>query len=186
MNLENLTNTELIDKTKLLAQNERDAKVDLLIHLAEVDSRKLYLEQGYPSMFEFLVKGLKFSSSAAGRRTKAIRILANNLKAQEMLRDGSLSLSTLHTASVAIEEDSESLERFKGLSSREAELIASEYKEAPKRKIKDRIKPLGRKKTVEAELPLLSLANNDSTPGAGQCHFPTCVSVYCPFLFCPL
>ena len=164
MNLQNLTNTELIDKTKLLAQDERDAKVDLLIHLAEVDSRKLYLELGYPSMFEFLVRGLKFSSSAAGRRTKAIRVLANNTKAQEMLRDGSLSLTSLNTASVAIKEDSESLDRFKGVSSREAELIASEYREAPKRKIKDKIKPLGRKKAIKAELPLLEA----SCPGAGS------------------
>ena len=164
MNLQNLTDTELIDKTKLLAQNERDAKVDLLIHLAEVDSRKLYLEQGYSSMFDYLVRSLKFSSSAAGRRTKAIRILANNVKAQEMLRDGSLSLSSLNTASVAIKEDSESLERFKGVSSREAELIASEYKEAPKKKIKDRIKPLGRKKIAEAKLPLLEATH----PGAGS------------------
>ena len=72
MNLDKLTDSQLLDKTKLLAQTERDAKVDLLIHLAEVDSRKLYAELGYPSMFEFLTRALKFSSSAAGRRTNPL------------------------------------------------------------------------------------------------------------------
>ena len=89
-------------------------------------------------------------------------------------------MSTLCTAGVAIKEDSESIERFKGVSKTEAELIASEYKSSPKRKIKDSIKPLGRKKAKEVELPLLAAAEKKTdkkvTPASGQCHFPTCVS----------
>ena len=145
MNLENLTNTELLSKIKSLAKDERSAFVDLLVHLVEVDKRKLYLEHGYSSMFDYLVRALSFSDAGASRRIKALRALAVQPRAEKMLRDGTLSVSALCVASVAIKADSESIDRFKGVSARKAELIASEYKPAPKKKLRDSIKPIGRK-----------------------------------------
>ena len=154
--LKKLTDTELLTKTKSLAQNERDEMVDLLIHLVEIDNRSLYLSQGYSSMFDYLVRCLKFSSSAAGVRVKAIRALALKPEVKELLKSGELTLSTLSEASEIIKTEPKALDRFKGVSKKEAKAIASEYKPAPKKKIKDSIKPLGRKKIVEEELPLLS------------------------------
>ncbi|MEZ4754819.1 MAG: hypothetical protein R3A13_11030 [Bdellovibrionota bacterium] len=145
MNLQNLTDTELLTRTKTLAADERNAFVDLLIHLVEVDRRKLYLESGYSSMFDYLVKALLFSESGATRRIKALRALAIQPKAEDLLRDGSLSVSALCAASAALKADSESIDRFKGVSTRQAELISAEYKPAPKKKLKDSIKPIGRK-----------------------------------------
>ena len=154
--LKKLTDTELLSRTKSLAQNERDTMVDLLIHLVEVDNRSLYLSQGYSSMFDYLIRCLKFSSSAAGVRVKAIRALALKPEVRDLLRSGELTLSTLSEASEIIKTEPKALDRFKGVSKKEAKAIASEYKPAPKKKIKDSIKPLGRKKVVEEELPLLS------------------------------
>ena len=167
MNLEKLTDTELLTKTKSLAQNERDTMVDLLIHLVEVDNRSLYLSQGYSSMFDYLIRCLKFSSSAAGVRVKAIRTLALKPEVRDLLRSGDLTLSTLSCASEIIKTEPKALDRFKGVSKKEAKAIASEYKPAPKKKIKDSIKPLGRKKVVEKELPLLSNFVS-ATPSSGS------------------
>ncbi|MEZ4755109.1 MAG: HNH endonuclease signature motif containing protein [Bdellovibrionota bacterium] len=157
MNLQNLTNTELLNKTKSLALDERKTMIDLLVHLVEVDKRSLYLEQGYSSMFDFLVRALSFSESNASRRIKAIRALALQPKAEKLLRDGSLTISSLCIASVAIKTDSESIDRFKGASARKAEQIAAEYKPAPKKKLRDSVKPIGRK------LEPIELALLDST-----------------------
>ena len=73
MKLQNLTNTELLTKIKSLAQDERETVVDLLIHLVEVDNRSLYLNEGYSSLFDYLVRALKFSSSAAGDKSKSYK-----------------------------------------------------------------------------------------------------------------
>ncbi|MCB0317747.1 MAG: HNH endonuclease [Bdellovibrionales bacterium] len=155
MKLEKLTDKELLNKTIELASKERLAKAELLVHLAEVDRRELYLSEGYSSMFDYLVRALKFSESAASKRIKAVRAISTNPEAIELLKTGELTLSSLFEASVAIKEDSNALERFKGVSARKAKLIASEYKPAPKKKIKDTIKPLGRRVEKE-ELPLFS------------------------------
>ena len=162
MNLKELSDKELLVKTQTLANTEREAVVDLLLHLVEVDSRSLYLSEGYSSMFDYLTRGLKLSSSAAGRRAKAIRILASNPKSADLLRDGSINLSTLCEAGAAIKEDPEAINRFKGVSKKEASLIACQYKPAPKRKLKDSIKPLGRK----VEDSLFKHCSHDSRSGS--------------------
>ncbi|MCB0317481.1 MAG: HNH endonuclease [Bdellovibrionales bacterium] len=159
MNLKKLSNSELLNNTLKLSQTERETMVDLLLHLVEIDNRSLYLSEGYSSMFDYLIRELKLSSSAAGRRVKAIRILAVNPDSATMLRDGSLNLSTLCEAANAIKEDPKVINRFKGASKAKAQLIASEYKLAPKKKLKDSIKPLGRK-VLELSLPI--------TPASGS------------------
>ncbi|MEZ4753178.1 MAG: hypothetical protein R3A13_02580 [Bdellovibrionota bacterium] len=159
MNLQNLTDAELLSNAKLLAANERKAMVDLLVYLIEIDKRKLYLEQGYSSMFDYLVRALSFSESNASRRIKAIRALELQPKAEKLLRNGSLTISALCIASVAIKADSESIDRFKGVSARKAEQIAAEYRPAPKKKLRDSVKPIGRK-LEPVELPLLDSTFN--------------------------
>ena len=42
MNLENLTDSELLNKAKRFAGNERNAMVDLLLHLIEINKRKSF------------------------------------------------------------------------------------------------------------------------------------------------
>jgi hypothetical protein len=46
----------------------------LLAYVAEVDSRKLYLPAGYPSMFAFCVRGRRWSDDVAAKRIQAGRV----------------------------------------------------------------------------------------------------------------
>ncbi|MEZ4754882.1 MAG: hypothetical protein R3A13_11360 [Bdellovibrionota bacterium] len=169
MNLQNLTDTELLSNAKRFANEERNAMADLLVYLAEINKRKIYLEHGYSSMFDYLTRGLKFSESGASRRIKVSRFITKNPKAIKMLRDGDLSLSTACTACDVLEETgkSELLEGFKGVSRRESEKIAASYRKLPDKKLKDRIKPLGKRSKLQTEaLPLLS----GEVPTAGGCR----------------
>jgi hypothetical protein len=68
---------------------------DFLLHLAEVDRRRLHLALGYPSLFEYLVRAHRFSKGAASRRMTCARLLGRFPQAAPMLRDGRLGLTTL-------------------------------------------------------------------------------------------
>ena len=160
MNLKTLSNSELLKTTKILVTKERKALTELLKHLIEIEDRRLYLKQGYSSMFDYINRGLEYSKPAASRRLKAARCLRDNPKALDMLKSGKLSLSTICQASAVIKQDNAPIERFIGVSAREAEQIASEYKPAPKKKIKDSIKPIGRKREA-INLPLLEASCSD-------------------------
>ncbi|MEZ4753414.1 MAG: hypothetical protein R3A13_03780 [Bdellovibrionota bacterium] len=119
MNLENLTNTELLNKAKQFASDERNAMSDLLLYLLEIKNRKLYLESGYSSLFDYLTRSLKFSEAGARvEELKYLEFIAMNSKAIVMLRDGELSLSTACTAYDVLKETGkpELLSEFKGAS----------------------------------------------------------------------
>ena len=60
-----LSNEELLLATRQLAQRSCEVEADLLVHLAEIDERHLYLERSFPSMFEFCTRELGFSESVA-------------------------------------------------------------------------------------------------------------------------
>ena len=69
----------------------------------EVQIRKLYLDMAYPSLFEFCVKELKYSASAAYRRIEAMRLLKslpdqNQTQIKAKIISGSLNLTHLTAA----------------------------------------------------------------------------------------
>ena len=71
--LENLKDLELNEKIKTLASQERKLTQVILLHIAEVDRRKLFLRKAYPSLFEYLVQEIGYSFGAAQRRIDAAR-----------------------------------------------------------------------------------------------------------------
>lgn len=46
-----LSNHELVERVKQLAARDREATTALIAHLAELDARRLYLSEGYSSLF---------------------------------------------------------------------------------------------------------------------------------------
>src|SRR5438093_12942149 len=68
---------------------------DLLVHLGEVDERKLYLECAFPSMFEFCVGELRFSEDAAYNRIMVARAARRLPAVIEAMRSGQVHLSGL-------------------------------------------------------------------------------------------
>jgi 5-methylcytosine-specific restriction endonuclease McrA len=91
--MKNLTQAELLEKTKNLVAQERRITLELIEHLREVDRRLLHAELGYGSLWEFCTKELGLSEGAAQRRISAMRLLRDVPEAREALESGRLSLS---------------------------------------------------------------------------------------------
>ncbi|HWU42786.1 MAG TPA: HNH endonuclease signature motif containing protein [Bdellovibrio sp.] len=106
--LKKLNNSELEAQLKNLVTKERKLLHIILEHIKEVDIRKLYLEKAYPSLFEYLVKELGYSGSAAMRRIDAARLLRELPSVSEKIQEGSLSLSQIGELSRAVKEKEKS------------------------------------------------------------------------------
>ena len=71
--LQELTDSELLARVKRLVRSERQATAALVAHLAEIENRKLYLEEGCGSLFSYCTQVLHLSEHAAYNRIEAAR-----------------------------------------------------------------------------------------------------------------
>ncbi len=90
-----MTNEELKNKLSQLVRDERKITNEILGLINLALDRRCYLELGYSSMFDWLVKGFGYSSSAACRRIDAAKLLRAVPEATEKLENGKVNLSTL-------------------------------------------------------------------------------------------
>lgn len=91
--LQKIKNDELIQKIKYLVKEERRIQVELLLHLKEIERRRLYLELGYGSLFDFVIKELGYSESSGFRRIQAMRLMKSVPEIEQKICDGSFSLT---------------------------------------------------------------------------------------------
>lgn len=90
-----LSDLDLLSNTRLAAGHERNATARLVALLAEVDTRRLYLGEGYSSMFAWCTRALHMSEHAAYARIEAARAARRFPGVLERLADGRLSLTTV-------------------------------------------------------------------------------------------
>ncbi len=93
--LAKISNEELEFRLKDLVSKERKLLHVILEHIKEVDTRKLYLQRAYPSIYEYLVKELGYSGSAAMRRLEAARLLKEVPLVSMKIQEGTLNLSQI-------------------------------------------------------------------------------------------
>ena len=102
--IKQLSNKELLSQTKLLVQKERSIHIQVLRHLAEIDSRKLFFKQGFFSLFDYAVRELGYSEGAAYRRIKAMKLCRDLPETANRLQSGRLSLSAASQLQVFFEK----------------------------------------------------------------------------------
>jgi hypothetical protein len=90
-----LTDDQLLDEVRVLAERERRATVQLLTALTELDTRRLYLGQGYSSLFTYCTRQLHLSEGAAYRRIEAARAARRFPLILGMLSEGALTLTSV-------------------------------------------------------------------------------------------
>lgn len=95
MDIQRLTNEELIRRTEELAADVRTKTCDLVESLAEMDRRKLYQDFHYASLFEYCIHKLRMSEAAAYRRIRAARAFQAYPPVKPLMRDGKLTLEAL-------------------------------------------------------------------------------------------
>ena len=93
--LTHLTDQTLLHDLKASLARDRAATATVLAHLAEVDTRRLYLPAGYPSMFAYCVHELGLCEQAAFYRIRAARTARRFPVIFTAVAEGRLHLSTV-------------------------------------------------------------------------------------------
>ncbi len=91
--LTHLSDRSLLHDLATLLSRDREVTALLLAHLAEVDSRRLYLPAAYPSMFAYCVGELRLSEDAAAKRIQVARAARRFPAIFDAIADGRLHLS---------------------------------------------------------------------------------------------
>ncbi|WP_413581230.1 HNH endonuclease [Bdellovibrio sp. HCB288] len=105
MNLSTLSNEELTLRLDKLAQSERKITHLILAHINEMESRRLYAELGFDSMFRYLTRHLKYSDDAAYRRLSAARLLKKSPAIADKIENGNLTLTQLTQVQSALKQE---------------------------------------------------------------------------------
>ncbi len=123
-----LSDSELLRRVPLLAARAREATVDLVAHLAELDARKLHLREGYGSLFAYCTRELRLAEHAAYNRIEAARLSREFPTVLDLLSDGSLNLSIVRLLAPHLRPDNFEavVARARGRSKREVELLVAE------------------------------------------------------------
>jgi 5-methylcytosine-specific restriction endonuclease McrA len=90
-----LSSAQLLARVRELVQRSNGLEADLLAHLAEVDARQLYLEEGCSSMFTWCQRVLHFAEGVAYKRIQAARAVRRHPELIEVLRRGDLHLTAV-------------------------------------------------------------------------------------------
>ena len=107
-NLSNLDDATLLAAVSRNVHQNREALVQLLIHLGEVDARKLYAREGYSSLFAFC-QSLKFSESEAYKRCAVGRVGRRFPQLVEAIRVGNLHLTGAAMIAPKLNEHNETM-----------------------------------------------------------------------------
>jgi 5-methylcytosine-specific restriction endonuclease McrA len=126
--LRSLSDRQLLVDTDAIAVQDRKLTLKLLVHLQEIERRKLYLKLGYASMFVYCTTHLRMSESVAVRRVKTARCLARFPQLYELLECGDVSVCSVSLVAKFLKPDSAEalIERIRGRSRREVESIVAE------------------------------------------------------------
>jgi hypothetical protein len=129
-----LPDHDLLARIAALAATERGATVELLAHLAALDSRpSLYASEGYGSLFTYCTHVLRLSEDAACNRIHAARACRRFPVILDLLASGALSLTSVRLLREHLTPENHEavLERASGRSRREIEVLVAELAPRP-------------------------------------------------------
>jgi len=129
-----LSNEDLLTRIAALAGKEREASVELVAHLAELDTRSsLYAAHGHGSLFTYCTEVLLISEDAACNRIYAARACRRFPVILDALASGALSLTSVRMLSphLTAENHETVLGKASGRSRREIEALVAELAPRP-------------------------------------------------------
>jgi len=140
--LRSLSDNQILSKINELVSRERSLTRGVLLHLNEIERRKLHLKLGHASMFDYCTSGLGYSSSAAARRIRTARCMARYPEVLALLKTNEVNLSTVSQVSRLLTAENKDvlLQRIRGKSQREVDVIVAEYE--PRALPRERVRPI--------------------------------------------
>ncbi|HUH00640.1 MAG TPA: hypothetical protein VML75_01520 [Kofleriaceae bacterium] len=92
---ESMADEVLLSSLAQVVGRSRDVEAEVVAHIAEVDTRRLYLGQGCSSMFGYCTEVLHLSEASAYLRIAVARAARRHEALLPMLADGRLHLSAI-------------------------------------------------------------------------------------------
>jgi hypothetical protein len=130
----NLSDHDLLARLAALAGKEREATVELVAHLAALDSRpSVHAAQGYGSLFSYCTQALRLSEDAACNRIEAARACRRFPVILDHLASGSLTLTSVRLLGRHLTPENHAvvLEKARGRRLREIEVLVAELAPRP-------------------------------------------------------
>ncbi len=142
ISLKTLSNHKLLRELDELVAKSHHDEAELLAHLAEVDRRELYLEQGCSCMYRYCTEVLHFSEATAFHRIRAARAARSYPLLLERIREGAIHLSGANLLAPALTLDNhvELLDLAHHKSKRAIEVLLANR--APKPDVPGRVRKL--------------------------------------------
>ncbi|MDQ7843294.1 MAG: HNH endonuclease signature motif containing protein [Armatimonadota bacterium] len=162
-----LTNRELVARVKGLAADERRATAILIAHLAVLDERQLYLEEGASSLFAYLTQFLHLSEHAAYGRIQAARAARRYPLVLDLLADGSVTLTavTLLAPELTPDNHRDLLAAVTHKSRRQVEEIIARLRPRPPARSLIRRLPAPSPAAATTSGPILDTSGPEPAPG---------------------
>jgi 5-methylcytosine-specific restriction endonuclease McrA len=137
-----LSDKKLLSALRDLVKKEKQTTLTILLHLAEVDRRELYLGYGFSSLYDYCVGALNYSRSAAGRRISTARCIRRYPEIYDLLDSDEVSSSTIGLVAPILDDENHDLllREIRGKSRRQVETIVAAYK--PAIAFRDRVTPV--------------------------------------------
>ncbi|MBI4346409.1 MAG: hypothetical protein HY553_06115 [Elusimicrobia bacterium] len=129
----NWSDEELTKKLGAAAGTERETLVSILIRLGEFIKRDLPLEKGYSSVYDYCMRKLGYSRTAAARRIAAAKAARSYRSILRMLLKGDIHLTAVAMLSKHLNSDNYEalLSRAKGHSEEEVDRIIASIAPRP-------------------------------------------------------
>jgi hypothetical protein len=89
----NLSDAQLVEETKRLVRAEQNAAAGIVVHLADMEVRKIHLAEGFPSLYAYCVEELQLTEYEALNRIEVARAGRAYPRIFAMLADGSMTLT---------------------------------------------------------------------------------------------
>jgi len=93
--LKSLADDQLISGLANIVHRRNQITAEFLAYLAELDERRLFLDLGFSSLFEYCVETLRLCESTAGRHIAAARVCRNYPESFALVASGTLHASAL-------------------------------------------------------------------------------------------
>ncbi|MDR3606696.1 MAG: HNH endonuclease signature motif containing protein [Oligoflexia bacterium] len=185
MTTQKLSDSALLSQTKSLVREETRLTTEILYHLREIEARKLFCALGYSSLFEYAVKELGYSESAAQLRIDSMRLLRELPQVEAQVQSGELTLSVLVQAQkffrqeaklgrpVSVTQKQEVVQSLEGKSTREAERTLLAMSPEPEKHRPETVRPVSADfSEVRLNLSNETLENLEKLKGLLAHQFP--------------
>src|SRR6266571_2438712 len=129
-----LSDRDLLARLETLAGRERESLVELVAHLAALDSRPaLYAAHGYGSLFSYCTQALRLSEDAACNRIDAARTCRRFPAILDLLASGDVTLTTVRLLGrhLTPENHQSVLARAKGRTRQQIDVLVAELAPRP-------------------------------------------------------